>query len=210
LTGSTKSESAESAPTNGSDDAALASSGTTADTVSPSDEGAEAHGVDAADAGASSTSDAAQDAGAQKTFGGLGPREAARRRWDRKRAQEQDEDQARAADARKDIVLVRVTVETGKVIDRLAKDAQQGNTQAARELREWLARVEQETDTSLSTLDRVTRQRMKARLLAEVEAEGQGPEGVRPDPSPQRPERPDDAVEHGAMGVGAEAAGPGA
>jgi hypothetical protein len=132
-------------------------------------------------------------------FGGLGPREAAQKRWREKRAREQDADQAQAASARTSVELVRVTVEVGKVIDRLATDARNGNTQAARELREWLARSESESDTSVSALDKATRQRMKARLLHELR------EGVDSDPSPLGPQ-PDGsaprAVDSGAVGRG--------
>jgi hypothetical protein len=130
-----------------------------------------------------------------KLFGGLTPAEAARKRWESKRAREQDEDQAQAASARREVALIRVTVETGAVIDKLAREAKGGNVQAARELREWLNKVETETDTSVSALDRATRQRMKARLLAELQ------EGDTPDPSPPAPMP--DGIAHGAMGSGA-------
>lgn len=181
---STQNEKPGSAQTSAAPDADPASSGTTADT---------------ADASADATEPAAKDAQPKVAFGGLTPSEAAKKRWREKRAREQDEDQAQAAFARSEVALVRVTVETGQVIDRLAKDAKNGNTQAARELREWLARVEVETDTSVSALDRGTRQRMKARLLQEMAQDEQ----------PQRPSVPssdgaDGHVGSGAIGLGAE------
>lgn len=180
MTPSTPNESDASAQTSASADAEPASSGTTADT---------------ADAATDADQAAGSDAAPKVAFGGLTPSEAARKRWDRKRAQDEAEDQARADDARKEVALVRVTVEIGAVIDKLAREAKGGNVQAARELREWLSKVEAETDTSVSALDRATRQRMKARLLAEMAeapmpiaptAEGHNAE----DPSPQRPYAP--------------------
>ncbi len=69
-------------------------------------------------------------------------------------------------------VLVRVPVSTGTIIKRLAADAAKGSTQAARELRGWLSEVQQEQATDLSDLDVHTRQRLLARLLLELEAEG--------------------------------------
>ncbi len=102
------------------------------------------------------------------------------------------------------MTLVRVTVEVGQVIDKLASEARSGNVQAARELREWLSKVEAETDTSVSALDRATRQRLKARLLADIEAEA----------LPQRPERPEQGAERdgqrvdGAFGLADDEAHP--
>jgi hypothetical protein len=175
LTGSTENEPNASAPTPDAqrDDGAG---------VEPRSASTEAT-ADAPDA-VEPAADAAQDKPSPKgAWGGLTPSEAARKRWADKRARDADADEAAAHDARRDIALIRVTVETGAVIDKLAREAKGGNVQAARELREWLSRVEAETDLSVSALDRGTRQRMKVRLLAEVQAEASVLEGVQPDPS---------------------------
>jgi hypothetical protein len=104
-------------------------------------------------------------------FGGLTPAEAASRRWQRQRQREQDDAAAAVYDRSGEVLVVRTTVETGKIIARLSADAKQGSTQAARELREWLNRVDIERDTDVSALDRATRQRLKARILAEMHEE---------------------------------------
>ena len=175
MTGSTESEQSASAKT--SDDAPAASEPTEAT-------------ADTGDAGAGAAEPAALKQKPSAAFGGLGPAEAARKRWRDKRAREQDETEASAHRARGEVALVRVTVEVGKVIDKLSTEARGGNVQAARELREWLGKVEAETDTSVSALDRATRQRMKARLLAELDAEQDDPDAPLPD-----------ADAHGAEGV---------
>lgn len=68
-------------------------------------------------------------------------------------------------------MLVRVSVQTGQIIKRLAKDAKAGNVQAARELRSWLSEVAQDSETSVSSLDKRTRQAVLARLIGEIEEE---------------------------------------
>lgn len=86
-------------------------------------------------------------------------------------------------DAKGEVLIVRVTVQTGQIIAKLAKDAQGGNTQSARELREWLKTVEIERATDISALDAQTRQKLKARLLHEISMEGVAAQDV-PAPEP--------------------------
>ncbi len=71
-------------------------------------------------------------------------------------------------------ILVRVPISTGAIIKRLAADAAKGSTQAARELRGWMAEVQTERDVDVSELDRSTRTRLLARLLLEVEGAEEG------------------------------------
>lgn len=79
------------------------------------------------------------------------------------------------------VVLVRVPVQVGTIIARLASDAGKGQTQAARELRAYLEAYPAEDETDISALDRRTRQAVLARLLAEIEAdEGLLPDGPMP------------------------------
>lgn len=111
------------------------------------------------------------------------PSEAARIRWQRHRERQNDDLAAGVHDAKGEVLIVRVTVQTGQIIAKLAKDAQGGNTQSARELREWLKTVEIERDTDISALDAQTRQKLKARLLHEISMEGVAAQDV-PAPGP--------------------------
>ena len=115
----------------------------------------------------------------QRTFGSLSPQEAGRRSAQARRAKSlaQAEQIKAASDGR--VVLIRVPVALGDIISRLAADAQKGNTQAARELREWMREYPAEDQTDLSALDERTRQALVARLLAEiVEEEGALPQSI--------------------------------
>lgn len=110
----------------------------------------------------------------QPLFGSLSPAEAGRRsaarRAERALAGETDQATARADEVR----IVRCTVEVGKVIEKLAKDAKGGNVQAARELRAYLRDLPTESDTEVSSLDRRTRQQVLARVLSEIAASEEG------------------------------------
>jgi hypothetical protein len=108
---------------------------------------------------------------AQPLFGGLTAQEAGRRsaarRAERALAGETDQ----AAERRDETRTVRCTIETGKVLERLSKDAKGGNVQAARELRSWLSDLPVESATEVSALDKRTRQQVLTRVLSEIEAE---------------------------------------
>lgn len=113
--------------------------------------------------------DATGDAQEGRQFGKMTPSEAARRRWEKHRARQADAEDVSVQEHEEEAVLVRVSVQTGAIIKRLAKDAKQGDVQAARELRAWLSEVAQDSETSVSALDRRTRQALLARLLAEID-----------------------------------------
>ncbi len=132
------------------------------------DNGAKGHAVDAVEPTALPTGD---DAKPKVLFGGKTASEAAKIRWDRDRARKAQEAEVDAQARSGEVLVVRTTVETGKVINRLALDAKNGNVQAARELRAYLAEVQVESDTDVSALDRKTRQSLMGRLLAEIQAE---------------------------------------
>jgi hypothetical protein len=65
-------------------------------------------------------------------------------------------------------IVVRTTVQVGKIVTKLATDAAKGDVAAARELRAYLSEVVVEQDTDLSALDARTLQALKARLLQEI------------------------------------------
>lgn len=115
---------------------------------------------------------------APRLFGGLTPAEAglrsAQRRAERALAGETEVARSRSGETR----TVRTSVETGSVIDKLARDAKSGNVQAARELRAWLSELPVEEDTDLSALDKRTRQQVLARVVAEIEADERALEGT--------------------------------
>ena len=60
-------------------------------------------------------------------------------------------------------------------VRRLAAEAQRGSTHASRELRAWMDVLEADIPVSTSELDARTRQRLLARLLAELQAEDAAP-----------------------------------
>jgi len=129
---------------------------------------------DAPDAQESAEGDAEQVRDTSKSWGGMSPSEAASLRWKQERARQAEQESVTAGED----IVVRTTVPVSTIIKRLSKDAQGGSHQAARELRAWLSDVVVETSTSLSELDERTRQAMVARLLSEIEEEGQaGGEG---------------------------------
>jgi hypothetical protein len=112
----------------------------------------------------------------QRTFGSLSPQEAGRRSAQarRERSLAQAEQIRQASDGR--VVLVRVPVQLGNIVARLAADAEKGQTQAVQQLRALMQEYPAEDETDLSVLDRRTRQQVIARVLADIERdEGQPP-----------------------------------
>ena len=101
-------------------------------------------------------------------------RELARRRWEKEKAQgasgDGGSDPARSNepdDGR--TALVRVPVEIGAIIGTLARAAKRKDVAAARELREWLRIFPPEDERlDVAGLDRKTRQKLLARLLAAI------------------------------------------
>jgi hypothetical protein len=76
-------------------------------------------------------------------------------------------------DARTVVVPARI----GGIIRALEKSALTGNSNAARELRSWLAEYPpSDGSVSVEQLDRRTRDRILARLLAELEQEDAAPD----------------------------------
>lgn len=111
-------------------------------------------------------------AGKGKAFGGMSPAEAGRRRWALQRERDAAELEAVKARADGDTRTVLVPVSVGAIITRLDKDAQQGSVSSAKELRAWLdAYPPSDAELDLGDLDRTTRARMKAALLAQVQQE---------------------------------------
>lgn len=108
-----------------------------------------------------------------RLFGSLTPQEAGRRSAQARREREQSSETAEVQARADEVRLVRTTVATGSIIQRLSADAAKGNVQAARELRGWLSELPIETDTDLSSLDKRTRQALLAKLLREIEVEGE-------------------------------------
>ena len=98
-------------------------------------------------------------------------RKAAQARWAKQRATETPAD---AGDALPDddVRTVISSVRVAEIIRALEREAHNGNANAARELRAWLQEYPP-TDGSVDTddLDRRTRDRLLARLLAELEEE---------------------------------------
>jgi hypothetical protein len=123
---------------------------------------------DAPDTEGVSVQDAESLPGRTASFGKLSPSQAARLRWDREKARQQDADEQAAHEAKGITVIVRTSVPIGKIIAKLSQAAQKGDVAAARELRAYLAEAAIETETDLSALDRRTLQTLKARLLQEL------------------------------------------
>jgi hypothetical protein len=74
--------------------------------------------------------------------------------------------------AAEDIRIVQAPVRISRIIGGLEREAVQGNPYAARELRPWLAEYPPKDDSiSVDDFDRRTRDRLLARLLAELEEE---------------------------------------
>jgi hypothetical protein len=111
----------------------------------------------------------------ERTFGGLTPQEAGRKSGEARRRQ----GRAREAEVEKTsngkVVLVRCPVDVGDIMAGLAHDAKKGNTQAARELREWMSRYPADDVTDLAALDARTQQQVMMRVLAEIEEEEGAP-----------------------------------
>lgn len=123
------------------------------------------------------TEEAPDEAQGKRTFGGLTPQEAGRRGGLRRQEQARSRETEAVALSSGKVIVVRTPVEVGHIIARLAVDAKKGNTQAARELREWMRQFPAEDETDISALDARTQQQVLARVLAEiVEDEGELPE----------------------------------
>lgn len=123
--------------------------------------------------GQGSAQEAQEETKPKRLFGSLTPQEAGRRSALARKAREQSSETAEVQARSDEVKLVRTTVATGQIIQRLSKDAAGGNVQAARELRGWLSELPIETDTDLSALDRRTRQALLAKLLLMVSEEAQ-------------------------------------
>jgi hypothetical protein len=114
----------------------------------------------------------AHDASSRTLRGGHDPRELAQRRWAKQRESEAGADSASASEADHHVRLVTVPARIGKVIAALEREAANGNANAARELRGWLAEYPpDDTELSVETLDKKTRQRALAYVLARLEEE---------------------------------------
>lgn len=98
------------------------------------------------DTGESAEEGAGQVQGGEQHFGGLGPAEAARRRWAKQREREAQGLATPGGLVADSEGYVRVPVDKGAVIEKLRKDAEKGSVQAARELRAWLEEAEEEGD----------------------------------------------------------------
>jgi hypothetical protein len=82
-------------------------------------------------------------------------------------------EQERSPDAETDdrIFIVRAPARVARIITALEREAVDGNANAGRELRAWLAEYPpQDTELSIEAMDRQLRQRIVARLVAEIEA----------------------------------------
>jgi hypothetical protein len=109
---------------------------------------------------------------------GVNPSEAARLRWAKHRERQADETAAAVEEVEGKVVLVRTPARVGRIIARLARDAEKGSTQAARELRAYLEMYPVEDETDLSALDARIQAQILTRVLAEIiEDEGQLPDG---------------------------------
>jgi hypothetical protein len=118
------------------------------------------------DAGEDAQVEAPAEPGSTATFGGLSPREAASRRWQKER-EEREATAARERDEA-DALFVRVPVRTAAIVKALEKAAAGGGVQAAREMRAWLTEFPPDTDdVDVRTLTSKARRAMLARLLAE-------------------------------------------
>jgi hypothetical protein len=104
-------------------------------------------------------------------FTRAGASEAARARWNKQRAQDTPSE-VPDADVEDDVRTVVVPARIGAIIRSLEKAALKGNSNAARELRSWLSEYPpSDGSVSVEELDRRTRDRILARLLAELEDE---------------------------------------
>jgi hypothetical protein len=75
-------------------------------------------------------------------------------------------------------VVVKVPIRVGQIIRAYEQKATKGDVQAGRELRSWLADYPPEDDElRLEDMPHVLRQRLLARLIAEIEAEDAANEG---------------------------------
>jgi hypothetical protein len=112
-------------------------------------------------------------------------REAAQLRWSRQRernARDEEDDAGRDDDVR----VVKCPARVARIIRALESQAVNGNAHAARELRSWLAEYPPKDEAiRLEDLDRQTRDRLLARLLAELDEEDA--RRISPDPSLTRP-----------------------
>jgi hypothetical protein len=136
---------------------------------------------DAQDAVMTSEQDAGEGTQRKAQFGKLSPSEAAQARWRKERAKQAAEADEAEGKPKQQAVMVRVPVEIGDIIRRLARDAKGGDVQSARELRAYLEAYPVETHTDISALDSRTVQALKARLLMEIEEEeGLALDDVRP------------------------------
>jgi hypothetical protein len=123
--------------------------------------------TDTEDAESSAVSTAEGESRKPGTFTSESARKAALARHAKRRAQ-QNEPQVDEDDARTVVVPVRI----GGIIRALEKSALSGNSNAARELRSWLSEYPpSDGSVSVEQLDRQTRDRILARLLAELEQE---------------------------------------
>jgi hypothetical protein len=124
------------------------------------------------DAGIDAQEDAGQDAGVGHRWNKDKAAEAARLRWAKAREQEAE---ALASVDEHDTRIVQTPIEVGAIMRRLSRDAKNGSATAAKELRAWLDTYPP-TDSGydLEALDRRTRDRLIARLMAELEAEEHG------------------------------------
>jgi hypothetical protein len=74
--------------------------------------------------------------------------------------------------------VVKVPIRVGQIIRAYEQKATKGDVQAGRELRSWLADYPPEDDElRLEDMPHVLRQRLLARLIAEIEAEDAANEG---------------------------------
>lgn len=104
--------------------------------------------------------------------GGHDARQMAQLRWERQRARQAASREDTSADEDDEVRKVHTPVRIGRIIRALETEAVQGNAHAARELRAWLDEYPPKDDSiSLDDLDRRTRDRLLARLLAELEEE---------------------------------------
>jgi hypothetical protein len=77
-----------------------------------------------------------------------------------------------ADEGTEDIRIVQAPIRISRIIGGLEREAVQGNPHAARELRAWLNDYPPKDDSiRVEDLDRRTRDRILARLLAELEEE---------------------------------------
>lgn len=123
------------------------------------------------DADAAAEQPAAQKRRKPGTFDSERAREMAQRSHAKRKARQAAAETVHAVDdgdVRTTVVPVRVAV----IIRAYEKEAARGNANAGRELRAWLNEYPPRDDAiSAADLDRQTRQRLMARLLAELEEE---------------------------------------